>query len=181
MRVITGTARGRKLKTLPGREVRPTTDLVKESVFSIIQFEVEGAAFLDLFAGSGQVGIEALSRGARSCVFVDSARQAQDIVRDNLASSGLEQGSRIVPMDSLAYLAGCRESFDIAFLDPPYNQGLLPKALPLVAPRMAPGGVILCEHERGEQLPDEAGAFRVYRTYRYGKTMVTVYRIPTGA
>ncbi len=178
MRVITGTARGRKLKTLPGLDVRPTTDQVKEAIFSTIQFEVEGAFFLDLFAGSGQMGIEALSRGARFCVFVDSSRQAQDVVRDNLASTGFAKQARVAAMDSLGYLSTAAERFDIAFLDPPYNQGLIPKALPLLVPKMTPGGVILCEHQKGEELPEQVGDFKVYRTYRYGKVMVTAYRRP---
>ena len=178
MRVITGSVRGRKLKTLPTLDVRPTTDQVKEAIFSTIQFEVEGAMFLDLFAGSGQMGIEALSRGARFCVFVDSSRQAQDVVRDNLASTGFAGKARLAAMDSLGFLATAAEQFDIAFLDPPYNQGLLPKVLPLLAPKMTPGGVILCEHQKGEELPETAGEFKIYRTYRYGKVMVTAYRRP---
>lgn len=181
MRVITGTARGRKLKTLPGLDVRPTTDQVKEAIFSTIQFEVEGALFLDLFAGSGQMGIEALSRGARFCVFVDSSRQAQEVIRDNLASTGLAKQSRLAAADSLGFLAAASEQFDIAFLDPPYNRGILPKALPLLAPKMNPGGVILCEHQKGEELPETAGDFKIYRTYRYGKVMVTAYRNPAAA
>ena len=176
MRVITGTARGRKLKTPPGLDVRPTTDQVKEAVFSTIQFEVEGALFLDLFAGSGQMGIEAISRGARFCVFVDSSRQSLDAVRDNLAATGFAGSARVAAMDSLSFLETASERFDIAFLDPPYNQGILNKALPLLAPKMTPGGVILCEHEKGEQLPETAGDFQIYRTYRYGKVMVTAYR-----
>lgn len=180
MRVITGSARGRKLNTLPGLDVRPTTDQVKEAIFSTIQFEVEGALFLDLFAGSGQMGIEALSRGARFCVFVDSSRQAQEVVRQNLAATGLAQNARLAPMESLSFLSTAAERFDIAFLDPPYNQGLLPKALPLLAPKMNPGGVILCEHQKGEELPETAGEFKIYRTYRYGKVMVTAYRRAAG-
>ena len=179
MRVITGTARGRKLQTLPGLDVRPTTDQAKEAIFNTIQFEVEGALFLDLFAGSGQMGIEALSRGARFCVFVDSSRQAQDVIRENLASTGFAKQARLSAMDSFGYLTTAAEQFDIAFLDPPYNQGLIPKALPLLVPKMTPGGVILCEHQKGEELPETAGNFRIHRTYRYGKIMVTAYRCPS--
>ena len=114
MRVITGTARGRKLNTLEGRDVRPTTDQVKEAMFSIIQFEVEGAAVLDLFAGSGQLGIEALSRGARLAVFVEQNRKAQEMVRQNLLTTKLAEHSRVTAMDAIAYLQGCRDTFDIA-------------------------------------------------------------------
>ena len=119
MRVITGTARGRKLNTLEGRDVRPTTDQVKEAMFSIIQFEVEGAAVLDLFAGSGQLGIEALSRGARLAVFVEQSRKAQEMVRQNLLTTKLAEHSRVTAMDAIAYLQGCRDTFDIALLYPP--------------------------------------------------------------
>ena len=178
MRVITGIARGRKLMEPEGIDIRPTTDNVKESIFNIIQFDIEGRKTLDLFAGTGQLGIEALSRGARFCVFVDSSRQAQDVVRDNLASTGFAGKARLAAMDSLGFLATAAEQFDIAFLDPPYNQGLLPKVLPLLAPKMTPGGVILCEHQKGEELPETAGEFKIYRTYRYGKVMVTAYRRP---
>lgn len=176
MRVITGTARGRKLKTLPGVDVRPTTDMVKESMFSIIQFEVEGANVLDLFAGSGQLGIEALSRGARFCVFVDSSRESQTVVRDNLATTGFSKQSRVAAMDYQGFLASTHEVFDIAFLDPPYGQSIIEKALPMLAPKMAPSGVILCETSLQETLPPSAGDFKIYREYRYGKIKITVYR-----
>lgn len=178
MRVITGTARGRKLAALEGLEVRPTTDMVKEAMFSIIQFEVEGANVLDLFAGSGQLGIEALSRGARFCVFVDRSRDSQNIVRQNLQTTGLAKQSRVAAMDYGAFLRSTGEVFDIALLDPPYGKGLLQEALPLLAPRMNPGGAILCESPRGEALPEEAGGFRIKKTYSYGKIALTLYRRP---
>ncbi len=176
MRVITGSARGRKLGTPSGLAVRPTTDLVKEAVFSIIQFDIEAATVLDLYAGSGQMGIEALSRGAKSCVFVDSGRESQAVIRDNLATTELTDRATVVPMDSKAYLGITGESFDIALLDPPYDQGMIPQVLPLLAPKMSDSGIILCEHQKGEQLPTQVGEFAVHKTYRYGKTMVTVYR-----
>ena len=178
MRVITGTARGRKLNTLEGRDVRPTTDQVKEAMFSIIQFEVEGAAVLDLFAGSGQLGIEALSRGARLAVFVEQNRKAQEMVRQNLQTTKLAERSRVTAMDAIAYLQGCRDTFDIALLDPPYHSGLLEKALPLLTPKMSEGGVILCESALDEALPQTVGEFQIKKEYRYGKIKLTAYRIP---
>ena len=178
MRVITGTARGRKLNTLEGLDVRPTTDQVKEAMFSIIQFEVEGAAVLDLFAGSGQLGIEALSRGAQLAVFVEQSRKAQEVVRQNLLATKLAEHSRVTAMDAIAYLQGCRDHFDIALLDPPYRSGLLQKALPLLAPKMTPGGVILCESALDEELPQKVGAFKIKKQYRYGRIKLTAYRIP---
>lgn len=178
MRVITGIARGRKLNTLEGCEVRPTTDQVKEAMFSIIQFEVEGAAVLDLFAGSGQLGIEALSRGARLAVFVEQNRKAQEMVRQNLLSTKLAEHSRVTAMDAIAFLQGCRDAFDIALLDPPYNSGLLEKALPLLAPKMSAGGIILCESAQEETLPPKVGDFCIKKEYRYGRIKLTAYRVP---
>ena len=136
MRVITGIARGRKLETLPGEDVtRPTTESVKEAVFSMIQFEIEDKNVLDLFAGSGQLGIEALSRGAKKCTFVENNKQAYNVIENNIKHCKLEQSARIVMSDACAFLSR-RDSFDIAFLDPPYKQGIIEKCLPLLFPMM---------------------------------------------
>ncbi len=176
MRVITGSARGRKLEAPQGLETRPTSDMVKEAMFSIIQFEVEEAMVLDLFAGSGQLGIEALSRGAKFAVFVDASREAQEVIRANLQSTGLAQKSRVAAMDALGFLKSTGDRFSIALLDPPYQKGLLEEALPLLAGKMEEDGVILCESEKNEILPQKAGAFALYKEYRYGKKKITVYR-----
>lgn len=121
MRVITGTARGRKLRTPENYDIRPTTDVVKEAIFNIVQFDVEGRRVLDLFAGTGQLGIEALSRGAASCVFIDSDKAAAAIVRDNLKACGLE--GQVLQADAIGYLDSCGK-FDLIFIDPPYDSGL---------------------------------------------------------
>lgn len=176
MRVITGKARGRKLQTLPGEDVRPTSDRVKEAVFSIIQFDIEGRRFLDLFAGSGQMGIEALSRGAKSAVFVDAFPAAISIVKKNLENTGLQENAAVYCTDSLSFLNGVGEVFDIAYIDPPYHKGLLPQALERVEKRMSPAGIILCEHPSNDSVPESAGAFRVVRRYPYAKIAVTLYR-----
>ena len=176
MRVNTGSARGRKLEAPQGLETRPTSDMVKEAMFSIIQFEVEEAMVLDLFAGSGQLGIEALSRGAKFAVFVDASREAQEVIRANLQSTGLAQKSRVAAMDALGFLKSTGDRFSIALLDPPYQKGLLDEALPLLAGKMEEDGVILCESEKNEALPTKAGAFSLYKEYRYGKKKITVYR-----
>ena len=178
MRIITGSKRGKKLAALEGEAVRPTTDRVKESLFNILQFQLEGRRFLDLFAGSGQIGLEALSRGAAKAVFVDASRDSIRVVEKNVKACGMTDQAQIVCADFAAFLRGNREKFDIAFLDPPYRTGLLEQALPLVAQRMNPGGVILCEHPKDEALPEAAGAFRLHKTYRYGKIMLTSYRQP---
>ena len=180
MRVITGTARGRRLRTLEGSDVRPTTDRVKEAVFSVIQFDIEGRRILDLFAGSGQMGIEALSRGASEAVFVDNSPASVAVVRENLKICGLNRASVVVQGDALSYLtprAG-REEFDFAFLDPPYGKGILQSVLPAVASVMKPGGAIICESPSDEDMPECAGEFAVDRQYRYGRIMITFYRKP---
>ena len=178
MRVITGTARGRRLKTLEGNDVRPTTDRVKEAVFSVIQFDIEGRRILDLFAGSGQMGIEALSRGASEAVFVDSSPDSVAVVRENLRTCGLNGAAVVVQGDALSFLsprAGRRE-FDYAFLDPPYGRGILQSVLPSVASVVKPGGAVICECPADEELPAAAGGFVIDRQYRYGRIKVTFYR-----
>ncbi len=176
MRVITGSARGMSLKTLEGDNVRPTTDKVKEAVFSIIQFELEGRRILDLFAGSGQLGIEALSRGAENAVFVDADKNAVRIVKDNLAKTKLDSKATVAQTDSLAFLSMTDRIFDIAFLDPPFSTGLLEKALAKVEPHIAEGGLVVCEHPFADELPDNQGGLEKQKTYKYSKTAVTVYR-----
>lgn len=177
MRVITGTARGRKLITLDGNDVRPTTDMVKEAVFSIIQFDVPGSVFLDLFSGSGQMGIEALSRGAKFGYFVDSSKRSLDVTAQNLKSVGFDSVSKCYFMDSLDFLKSTNNTFDIALLDPPYSKGLLQQALPLLVKKMSDRGIILCEHPVGEEMPQEVDGFIAKKTYRYGKIAVTLYKI----
>ena len=182
MRIITGTARGKKIAAPAGLETRPTSELVKEAVFSMVQFEIEGARVLDLFAGSGQMGLEALSRGARSCVFVDNGKAAQRVLADNLENTGFLTVGRIVRSDALTYLRNAAGGpFDFAFVDPPYQAGLLEKVLPLTADAMTENGVIICETSMDTVLPDTAGDFVLYRKYRYGKTQVAQYRMRDSA
>lgn len=179
MRIITGTARGRRLKTLEGTDVRPTADAVKEAIFSAIQFEIEGKTVLDLFAGSGQMGIEALSRGAARVSFADSSPAAVAVVRENLAGTGFADKAEVSLISSGAFLKKTKHSFDIAILDPPYERKLLQKTLPELLPKMKPDGIIVCEHEKGCALPDELPGFPLKKTYRHGKTGITIYRANT--
>lgn len=176
MRVITGSARGRNLKAVNGMEVRPTSEKVKEAVFSSIQFEIEGARVLDLFCGSGQMGIEALSREAGFCVFVDSASESIGVTKQNLLSTNLIEKSKVIQMDFQSFLQSTKDSFDIAFLDPPYSQGILQKALPLLETKMTESGIILCEHEEKDSLPDMVGKFNRIKKYRYGRISISAYR-----
>ena len=129
MRVISGTAKGVSLKTPSGMETRPTTDRVKEAVFSIIQFHIPGARILDLFGGTGQLGIEGLSRGANSAVFVDRREEACALIRENLRRTKLEGSARVVRSDYQTYLKRTKEKFDIIFLDPPYVEDFLENSL----------------------------------------------------
>jgi 16S rRNA (guanine966-N2)-methyltransferase len=176
MRVITGISKGARLKTPQGRERRPTADRVKEAVFSIIQFEIEGRRVLDLFAGSGQMGIEALSRGAAEAVFVDKSPAAQKIIKENLIHTKLLDKSRAVAEDFASFLRQTEDVFDIVFIDPPYGQSLVAAALELSAEHVSRHGVIICEAAKKAPLPQEAGGFELKAKYFYGKTAVGVYR-----
>lgn len=176
MRVITGTARGRKLMTLEGDDVRPTTDIVKEALFSIIQFEIEGRKVLDLFGGSGQLAIEALSRGADSAVIVDLSKKSVEVIRQNLEHTGFSKNAVVVQSDALSFLSRRSEKYDIAFLDPPYSKGILESALSKVHEVMNEGGVIICEAPYKDELPEVAGTFKLQKKYRYGKTGLFLYR-----
>lgn len=176
MRVITGSARGRRLETLPGDDVtRPTTESVKEALFSMIQFDIEGKKVLDLFAGSGQLGIEALSRGASECVFVELDKNARAVVERNVSKCGFSGVSRVIPANAENYAASC-PAFDIVFLDPPYNKGLVMKVLPLLESRVSENALIVCETASAEELPQNIGSLIAIRNKRYGKTRITLYR-----
>ncbi len=177
MRVITGTARGRRLKELEGMETRPTTDRVKEGLFSILQFHIEGRRVLDLFAGTGQLGIECLSRGAASCVFVECRSDAVKLIRENLKACDLSDRAQVVAGDSISYLQSVRTPFDLIFLDPPYAAGLLEPVLAHITKFdiLAPHGIIAAEHPADMTLPALAPPYRLHRTYRYGKIGLSIY------
>ena len=178
MRVITGKARGVPLKTPDGMLTRPTTDRVKEALFSIIQFEIPGARVLDLFGGTGQLGIEALSRGAKSAVFVDMQEKACRLIHENLKKTRLEQGARVVRADYLQYLDRCRERFDIILLDPPYAEVFLENALKRITEIdiLESNGIIVAERPLGKELPWEFEGYTRSKDYKYGNTLLTVYR-----
>ena len=176
MRVITGYARGKRLQTLEGEAVRPTSEKIKEAVFSSIQFDIEGRRFLDLFAGSGQMGIEALSRGAESCDFCDTSAAAIDIIKSNLANCGLTDNASVHKTDFSTFLASRSKTFDIAFLDPPYKAGYIPSVLEKVAKLMSDYGIIICEHPADITLPDTVADFVRAKQYKYGKIHISLYR-----
>lgn len=179
MRVITGLARGCRLTTLPGEDTRPTTDKVKEGLFSAIQFDIEGRRVLDLFAGSGQLGIEALSRGASGCVFVDRNPEAVAIIKQNLQKTALSPLSQVVATDALSYLERPKDSFDLVFLDPPYASELLLPTLMKAAKLVNDGGILVCESDEETLLPDKVDRFTLDRVRRYGRIHIWIYRYLT--
>ena len=178
MRVITGKARGVQLKTPDGMATRPTTDRVKEALFSIIQFEIPGATVLDLFGGTGQLGIEALSRGAKRAVFVDAGEPACRLIRENLKRTKLEADATVIRSDYLDYLKRCRETFQIIFLDPPYAEVFLENALKRITEIdiLRSGGIIVTERPLGKELPWEFDGYIRSKDYKYGKILLAIYR-----
>ena len=157
MRVITGKARGVQLKTPEGILTRPTADRVKEALFSIINFDIPGAKVLDLFGGTGQLGIEALSRGAASAVFVDAREESCRLIRENLKRTKLEKEAKVIRSDYLDYLSRCREQYNIIFLDPPYAEVFLENAIKRITEIdiLQSDGIIIAERPLGKELPWE--------------------------
>lgn len=178
MRVIAGSAKGVTLKTPEGMLTRPTTDRVKEAMFSIIQFDLPGASVLDLFGGTGQLGIEALSRGASRAVFVDAREDSCRLIKENLKRTRFEKQGSVVRSDYIAYLKRSAEKFQIILLDPPYAEVFLENALKCITEIdiLQSGGIIVAERPLGKELPWEFPGFTRSRDYKYGKTLLTVYR-----
>lgn len=182
MRVITGAARGRRLEDLPGMATRPTTDRVKEGIFNAIQFDIEGRRVLDLFAGTGQLGIEALSRGASFCDFVDDAPAALKVAQRNVRTCGFWDRAAFHGKDFAAFLSQRREKYGLVFLDPPYTSGDLERALELITTIgiVVGNGIIVCESPVDHNLPEFSDLYEKGKEYRYGKIVSTVYRRRTG-
>ena len=182
MRIITGKARGTKLQTLAGEATRPTAERTKEAIFSMINFDIAGARVLDLFAGSGQLGLEALSRGAKSAVLNDSSREAASIIRANAEKTRMVDDCEILSTDwqpVLRRFAG-RERFELSFLDPPYAGGFLPKVLAKMIEwdLLSEGAVIVCESANEEDVfggnEELKNQFNIRRVARYGAAFVTI-------
>ena len=178
MRVITGKARGIVLKTPSGMATRPTADRVKEAIFNIIQFDIPTASVLDLFGGTGQLGIEALSRGANRAVFIDEREDACKLIKENLKRTKLEAYGRVIRSDYMPYLKSCKDKFDIILLDPPYAEVYLENSLKMITEIdiLQSGGIIVTERPLGKDLPWEFPGFERSRDYKYGKTLITIYR-----
>ena len=178
MRVITGTARGIRLQTLEGLDVRPTTDRVKEGMFSAIQFDIPGARVLDLFAGSGQLGIEALSRGAKQAVFVDQSAKSLAVVKENLQKCGFTDRVEIHQTAAEQFIRTAQpHSFDMVFLDPPYRMDILAKILPDLVGLLRPGGIVVAEHEKSCKIPEKILNLWLQKEYFYGKIVVSVMKL----
>ena len=178
MRIVSGSARGRKLATPAGMEIRPTTDKVKEAWFSIIQFDLPGRRVLDLFAGTGQLGLEAVSRGAASVCFVEHSRKALELVKKNIGITGFGAVSETVFSDAFSFLASTDEIFDLVFLDPPYEMDLCAKAAALLPRVLSENAIVICETRPSEVLPETIGRLSAAKEYHYSNIKLTVYRNP---
>ncbi len=181
MRVIAGKARGLKLNTPKNDDVRPTTDRVKESLFNMINPYIMDSNILDLFAGTGSLGIECLSRGASKCVFVDKSKESIDIVKSNIKKARVESESIIINSDfkEAIRVKIKNEKFDVVFMDPPYYKNLFIECLETIEESniLSEDGIIVVEHDTKEILPDEVKNLEKYRTKKYGNTTITFYRI----
>ena len=174
MRVISGKARGTSLYSLEGSHTRPTTDRVKESMFSIINFYLPESKVLDLFSGSGALGIEALSRGAEKCWFVENSPKAADIVRKNIEKTNCGENAVVNVTDFKAFLTAVNEKFDVILLDPPYNKKMCDEAMAIIFDRdlLNDDGIIVCETEAGEVITT---SFVKKKDYKYGKIALTLF------
>ena len=186
MRIIGGKLKKKKLAPVPGKGIRPTTDRLRESIFNILSPRINGAVVLDLFAGTGAMGIEALSRGAAAAVFIDRSAAAVATINKNLATCRLETVSRVIRWNAaknLDCLSRSEVRFDLVFIDPPYGAGLITPALRYLhqSGALAPGATVLVEHTPAEPLESDPGhletaqAFRPFDRRRYGKTLVSLF------
>ncbi len=186
MRVIAGIYRSRILKSLKGLALRPTSDRLRETLFNVLAPNIAGSRFVDLFAGTGAIGIEALSRGAAEVVFIENHPPAVTLIRRNLESLGINSGVTVLAVDALrglAMLAARKNSgapaFDHVFLDPPYAAAEdYSRVLEFLgsADLLTPGGIVIAEHRRNFDLPEKPGALRRFRVLRQGDAALSFYR-----
>lgn len=181
LRVISGTAKGHKLKTLDNQNTRPTADRVKESLFNIISGYIKGAFVLDLYAGTGNLGIEALSRGAEFCVFIDKSTQCDKIIYDNLVHTKLVDFAKIIVDDVIKGLNKAllfKSKFDIIFIDPPYSKDFIPFTLDTIVSNsmLSEGGIIIAERNINDVIPDNISHLSLFREQKYGDTILGFYR-----
>ena len=178
MRVVSGLAKGITLKTPDGLATRPTADRIKEAMFSIIQFDLPGTHVLDLFGGTGQLGIEALSRGAKSAVFVDHSESACNLIRENLKRTRFQNCAKVIRSDYLTFLKSTKEKFDIILLDPPYAEVFLENSLKMISEIdiLQTNGIIVTERPVEKALSWDFPGYSRSRDYKYGKTLLAIYR-----
>jgi len=176
MRVISGKVKGRKLKEPTDYLIRPTTDRIKESIFDIVQFDIEGRLVLDLFAGTGQLGIEALSRGAKSASFVDSATESVKLIRENLKICDFSDKAAVYAFDALRYLEN-DDNFDLIFIDPPYDTAFADRAVTRIVEfdKLNINGIIILETKADTPTPAVELPYSLIRVYRYGNTQIAKY------
>lgn len=182
MRVITGVYRGRRLESIEGMDIRPTSDMVKESLFNILSSEIIESNFLDLFGGTGGVGIEAISRGAKHVVFIDNSIKSIKVLRKNLENLGINDNVEVFNTDYLTAISKLHSNgklFDIIFIDPPYSTGIAQRALEQINEEkiLKAGGIIIVEHDLRDSMPDRVGSMAMYRDKRYGNTKLSFYTI----
>lgn len=178
MRIITGIYRGRKLETPVGYDVRPTTDKVKESIFNLLMNDIYDSVCVDLFAGTGNLGLEALSRGARKCYFCDNSRDSLNMIKRNIKKCEAEDKSVVLAGDFAKTLTRINEQADVILLDPPYKDGLYEKCLSLIdsLDLLSDKGIIIAEHSTQDELPEQVGSLIIEKEKRYGRIQVTIYR-----
>jgi len=178
MRIITGTSKGKKLRPLRGQAIRPTSDRVKESIFNILGEEVEGKHVLDLFAGTGNLGIEALSRGATRTVFVEKEKLAIDLIKKNLSHCGFDDRFHIITSEverAIRHLHRKGDVFDFIFMDPPYRRGLVQKTLGILQahPLHHEDSILVIEHDRRETLSESTEGWVLVRKRPFRDTVVS--------
>ena len=183
LKIVTGIAKGKKIETLEGELTRPTSQRIKEALFSSIQFDIENRRVLDLFAGSGQLGLEALSRGADSVTFVDASREGMDVVKKNAKNTGFFERCRYAVSDYRNFIRKAREGekYDLVFIDPPYNMKACVEALNRLVESelLAPGAIVALESGEEEIRADELSGFDVIKSTSYGKKSalnILIYR-----
>lgn len=176
MRIISGTSKGLKLRCLDTDDIRPTTDRVKQSIFNTIQYDISGSKVLDLFAGTGQLGIESLSRGANFCTFVDFSKKSINVVKENLIKSDFLSKSELLNFDFLTFLKSNKKIYDIIFLDPPYRKGFLNLVLDNLSESTCKDSILICEHSKEEIYPEIINFIPIYRVKNYGNITVTIYK-----
>lgn len=177
MRIITGDYRGRRLHAPVDDKIRPTTDKVKEALFSILTEEIYDSNVLDLFAGTGSLGLEALSRGAKHCWFGDNSRESLRLLKENIAHCQANDKATVLAGDFRKVLGRIHEKMDIILLDPPYNQDMLPVCFEQIetCDVLAEGGIVVAEHRKEEILPEHMGNLKKVKERTYGTVALSIY------